>query len=524
MASKLEPNALDRVLLAIAPKWALTRVRARAAALTLQRHFEAASPGRRTAGWPRHSTDANMANHGALGILREHARELIRNNGWAQNGQRVIERNTVGWGLIAKAKASPKAQELWKKWSGADENHLTECDADGMSTFAAMQALIIKAIAADGEVLIRRRWRRASDGLTLPLQLQVLEADFLDITKGGFVGLSGGPTIQGVEFDLLGRRRAYWLFEEHPGSGGLVVSPRSSLLSKRVRAEDVLHVFRSERPGQVRGVSWYSAAIVKLKDFDEYDDATLMRQKIAACFAAFVTDTEGLTSPHLGAEVEGDAADLLEGLEPGMLEYLPPGKSITFANPPGVNDHGSYTAINLRQVAASIGTTYEDLSGDFSQVNFSSARMSRIAFYGNVHAWRWRVLVPLFCAPVWRWAMEAAQVAGELPAGDAPGATWTPPPMPMIEPDKEGLALARLVRTGAMTPSEMVREQGFDPDDHWEEYAADLKKLDEKGIILDSDARKVSQAGLTQERNFSKGGGGAPPPPAGDDAAKEPDA
>ncbi len=66
-----------------------------------------------------------------------------------------------------------------------------------------------------GEVLVRRRLRRSSDGLAVPLQLQVLEADFLDATKSG--GLGKRRLVQGIEFDAIGRRRAYWLHAEHPG-------------------------------------------------------------------------------------------------------------------------------------------------------------------------------------------------------------------------------------------------------------------------------------------------------------------
>lgn len=515
--------------MAVAPKWGLERVRARAAAAVLVRHFEAASAGRRTDGWQRSPSDANMAALGALSLLRQHSRDLLRNNAWARNGQRAIARNTVGWGLMGKAvgTAATKAQALWGPWAGTDEIFSTQCDADRRLTFAGMQIAVINALVSDGEVLIRRRPRRSTDGHTVPLQLQLLEADFLDIARSGFPGPAGGPTIQGVEFDQRGQRTAYWLFDRHPGSGLIGMGMKATgLVSKRIPESEILHVYRLDRPGQVRGVPWMAPAIVTLKDYDEYADATLIRQKIAACFTAFVTDTEGDSSLiGTGEKTDGSGGDAaakddLEQLEPGLVSYLPPGKSISFANPPGVNDFQSFTASQLRQIAAAIGTTYEDLSLDYSQVNFSSARMSRLAHWGNIHDWRWNTLVPLFCARVWEWFVEAAVLAGELPEGASPGATWTPPPMPMIEPDKEGLAYARLVRSGAMTPSEMVREQGNDPVAHFTEYAADQKLLDKLGIVLDSDARKTTQAGLAQV----SAGDGEAEEPAEDETKVDPPA
>jgi flagellar biosynthesis/type III secretory pathway ATPase len=57
----------------------------------------------------------------------------------------------------------------------------------------------------------------------VPLQLQVLEADFLDATKSG--ALSDGRLVQGIEFDPVGKRRAYWLHGAHPGDAGNPVGP-----------------------------------------------------------------------------------------------------------------------------------------------------------------------------------------------------------------------------------------------------------------------------------------------------------
>ena len=301
-------NFLDRFALAISPSWGQSRLRARMIAQELARHYEAASMGRRTSNWTRAGTDANAAAGPSLASLRALARDLVRNNSWARNGLRVIANNTVGWGIMAKAVGGPSAataMALWKAWSESP----SECDADGRLTFAGIESLATRTTAESGEVLVRRRRRRPVDGLTIPLQLQVLEPDFIDTTKDGLVGDAGGPIIQGVEFDKLGRRVAYWLYENHPGSSLL-----GTLTSKRVPAEDIAHVFFSERPGQVRGVSWFAPAIVNLRDFDEFEDAQLMRQKIAACFAAFVTDIDG-TGTAIGAQSAAD--ELIETIEPG---------------------------------------------------------------------------------------------------------------------------------------------------------------------------------------------------------------
>lgn len=498
----------DRLVSWFSPEAGLRRLRFRTAAGLMEsikppsrRGYDAAQPGRRTDGWARNRGDVNAVIQRAAGELRMHARDLLRNNAWARRAVRVIANNTVGWGIVPKAaggsaEANAEAMKRWKAWA-----ETTACDADGRLTFAGLQHLVVKSIVTDGEILVRRRYRRAADGLPIPLQLQVLEADFLDTAKDGIDAPAGGPIVQGVEYDLIGRRVAYWLFEEHPGS-----SSSTGKVSKRVPARDILQPFYQERPGQTRGVSWLGSVIVGLKDLDDYEDAELLKQKIAACFTAFVTDRDGggggtiaTTAGQLGTQSATE--DLVEELEPGQINHLAGDKEVTFGNPPQVTVD-NFTVRNLRKIAAGFGISYEDLTGDYTLVNFSSARMGRIAFTGNVRDWQTNVMIP-FCTGVWAWAMEG--LALDL------GAEWTVPPLPMLEPDKEGLAIQRLIRVGALTPSGMVREQGGDPDAHWEEYSADMKKLDELGIKLDSDVRAVSQAGLTQQR-AGVGGEDKPPP------------
>lgn len=469
----------------MAPSWGRSRVQAR----VLARHFEAASVGRRTSGWSRTFTDANRAASGAtLDRLRAQARDLVRNNPWARRGLRRIVTNTVGWGIRPKAAGRNAARiaELWKRWA-----ETTECDAAGRLTFYGLQKLVMRTIVESGEVLIRRRFRRPGDGLAIPMQLQVLEPDYIDTSKDAIKGVAGGDIIQGVEFDAIGRRVAYWLFDQHPGGSGLM----GTAASRRIPADGVLHIFDQERAGQVRGTSWFAPVDVRLHEFDEFEDATLMKQKISACMAAFVTDLDG-TGASLGGSGTSASGQPLDSLEPGMIMSLPVGKQVQIANPPQATDHQSFSATALRGVAAGLGVTYEDLTGDYSQVNYSSARMARIAHCADVHDWRWNMLIPQFCTPAWEWMIDALALVGE-DVNDAP-VLWTPPPLPMLDPQKEGAATMQAVRMGQMTLDEMVREQGLDPDEHWAEYADGVKRLDKLGIVLDSDPRKTNSSGQLQ--------------------------
>jgi len=480
----------DRMATTLAPRWQLQRLRARAAVDVMRRHYEGATTGRRTQGWHRSSTDATQATGPYLQRLRDVARDLVRNNPYAASGLSTIVDHAVGWGIVAKPTTpNARAAALWQAWAGT-----TACDADGVHDFAGLQKLVMRTVVESGEVLVRRRLRRPEDGLPIPLQLQVLEPDFLDTSKDSFQGRlpNGGRIIQGVEFDAVGRRVAYWLFPEHPGSA---LGAGSSV---RVDARNVRHIFRMDRPGQVRAPSWFGPLLVRFKDFDEYEDATLMKQKIAACLAAITSDTDGSGAP-LGTADDSTTPEL-DMLEPGAILNLPPGRSVEVVQPPSVGEYAEYSKTSLRAIATGLGVTYEDLTGDYAGMPFSAARMSRLRHWARVEDWRWRILIPQLCDPVWAWAMEVASVFG-LP--NAPRAEWTAPPAPMIDPVNEGLAYTRNIRAGIQSLSDSLRERGYDPAQVLQEIADDNARLDALGLVLDSDPRRMTQAGQQQ-----------PPPPA----------
>jgi lambda family phage portal protein len=488
----VQPTWLDRAAGFISPRWKLNRIRARAAADLFIRHYEAAGSGRRTQGWRRSSGDANVIIGPALARLRENARDLVRNNPYAESAVSTIVDHTVGWGIVAKPNPMNKrALETWMEWA-----ETTACDADGRHDFYGLQKLVNRTVVESGEVLVRRRIRRPEDGFPLPIQLQVLDPDFLDTLKDttGFpIAGTQNRIIQGVEFDAIGRRIAYWLFPEHPGSA------IGSLSSVRVPAESVLHIFKPTRPGQVRAPSWFAPVLLRFKDFDEFEDATLMKQKIAACLAVLTSDVDGAALPPALGTADDTTNPGIDSLEPGAILNMPAGRTVEVVQPPSVNEYGDYSSTVLRAIATGLGVTYEDLTGDYSDMPFSAARMSRLRHEARIHDWRWRVLIPQFCDPVWNWVMEVAVVMNRV-GGAVPQAAWTPQPLPLVDPQREGAATQQLIRAGLQTLPEAIRERGYDPDELLAEYAAWNKKLDDLGIVLDSDPRQTSAAGLTQAR------------------------
>ena len=280
-------NLIDRIVSYVSPEAGLKRARARAATGILNA-YEGASISRRTEGWRTVGSDANAETRASLSVLRNRSRDLVRNNPYASKAVAVIANNVVGTGILPQAKARTKARTRVIEDLAKAHLDTTAIDARGTLDFYGIQGQVIRTVVESGECLIRRRHRRPADGLPLPFQIQVLEPDFLDTSKDGPLPNNGGVVKQGVQFDPIGRRTGYWLFSQHPGDAYSFRQLKSTF----VPAADIIHVYRPDRPGQVRGVPWGSPVIIKLRDFDEYDDYQLLRQKIAACYTVFVYDDE----------------------------------------------------------------------------------------------------------------------------------------------------------------------------------------------------------------------------------------
>lgn len=471
-------NLIDRALRHLSPMTALRRAQARAALDTLMR-YEAASAGPRGSSWRPVGTDADTAADPARARLAYIARDMVRNTAFASRVQSVIANNVVGDGIIPKISGKSKAQKA--SLLAAIEAHCdtVKIDADGRQNLYGLQRLAMNTIIDAGEVLIRYRPRDLSDGLPLPFQIQILEPDYLDSSRDGMLA-NGNKVEHGIETDQIGRRVAYYLFTQHPGG---LSGIRSSWESRRVPAKYVLHIYRQDRPGQMRGVSWYAPIALRLQDFADGQDAHLMRQKIAACFAAFRVAPD--SDPPDRDKV--DPAGLADRIVPGRIQNILPGEDIRFATPPGVTGVEEFYRWVMRAVSADVGITYEALTNDFSGVNFSSARMGRMEMDRNVSSWQWLMMVPQMMQPIGEWIVEGWALTNRF-ARSSVSLDWVPPPRVIVDPTREIPAMADQVRAGFTSRAEQVRRLGYDPERVNEEIAQERATDRKAGLVFDSDA------------------------------------
>jgi lambda family phage portal protein len=302
------------------------------------------------------------------------------------------------------------------------------------------------------------------------LQLQLLEPEHLPATLNQELA-SGNVIRAGIEFDKLGRRVAYHLYRSHPGDGSLApMSGTGGLDTVRVPANEIIHLFRPLRPGQIRGEPWLARALVKLNELDQYDDAELVRKKTAAMFAGFITRL----SPEDNLMGEGlpDAnGAAMAGLEPGTLQILEPGEDVKFSQPADVGaSYAEFLRMQFRAVAAAMGITYEMLTGDLTQVNYSSIRAGLLEFRRRCEAIQHGVIVHQLCRPIWRAWMEQAVLEGALALPqftekkrDYFAAKWIPQGWQWVDPKKEFDAMLTAIRAGLLSRSEAISAFGYAP-------------------------------------------------------------
>lgn len=469
-------SRLNDALAVVAPRAALRRemaLKQRGLVMAVG-HYDGAGRGARGKDFRVNRTDAIEATRHDRARLSWISRDMLRNNPRVVRAEALIVGQTVGGGIVPRVTmADPEDTETKQRIEELIRRHCLsrDMDADGRLNLYGLQALAMSQVCGSGETLIRRRARRAGDGLALPFQVQVLEPDYLDdLVDGPLRG--GNRAVQGVEFDAIGRRVAYHLFGEHPGGRQQIRRQ-----TRRVLAENVIHAFDVKRPGQVRGVSWFAPVLTLLHELQKYQDGQVKRQEIASMFAAI------LKSESLSDELTEE----MQSLAAGAVLTIGADEEMDFTDPPGVDGYEAFMRGTDRTLAAGLGLTYEGFAGDYSGVNFSSARMGRLDTDPNVQRWQRHIMIAQVCDPLAGWIKEAiADVSDIDPA--AYELTWTPPRRAMIDPVKEYAAAEHAIRAGLKSRRAVIRETGDDPADVEAEIVEERRWAEDEGAVFSSDA------------------------------------
>lgn len=468
-----------------------------AAILKAAKHFlnryDAAGHGRRMAGWTPPSSGPNRATAG-LQTIRNRARDSVRNDWASRSASQKWGTTLIGVGITPRFKRLDKERrqtitDLWDDFGQVS-------DADGVLDIYGQQTLVVKAWVDGGECFARRRARDLEDGFPVPMQVQLLEADMLPIFDADdWPGLPRNHKIRsGIELDRRGRRIAYWFYKEHPGDGMLGGMPTADTLV-RVPAADIAHIYEPERPGQLRGVSILAPILARLRNTEDYEDATLERQKIANLFVAFVRrglptldpndpNFDGLT----GREFEGDP-DPLVPLKPGLFQELEDGQEVQFSNPPEAGTmYSDYMRTSHLGTSAGAGLPYELMSGDIRGVSDRTLRVIVNEMRRLAEQRQWQMVIPQFCQRVIDWFAAAAVLGGKASPAEYDAirrVEHAPHGWAHIHPVQDPQGKKLELEMGTLSRSSIIAARGDDPEQVDQERADDMTRAKELGLWVD---------------------------------------
>lgn len=480
-------NWLDKTIGFFSPSWAYRRVAWRQA---LRGFYDAGNNDRLNAGWVPVNGTAEQTDRAQRDIIRARARDLERNSDIAEAVIGPFERNVIGTGIRLQAKIlkangteddelNQQIEDLWAEWCRA-----RNCDITGQQSFQELQAMAMRRLLVDGGILFVKTYTGSGP---IPFCLQAREVDDLDTSVNVLPGLNRNRVVGGIELDQYNKPVAYWLKQYSPD--GFWTGK-----SERIEAQRIIFLWKKNRPSQIREISPLAKTLPRVRDVNEFVEAVSVKERILACLSVFIT--KQTPSGTLGRGIGGAKTDSQSGyqqrtISPGMIQELQPGESVTAVTPSGqATSAKDFISTQQRLAGSGQGLSYEAVSRDMSQVNYSSARQGLLEDQRTYMMWQ-QFLIEHFCREVYTEFMISAVISGKLDIPDfwqnrrqylkhvwiAPGWSW-------IDPQKEVSANAKAIKTGQDTLSRICAERGDDWRDVLKQRAAEIKLAQELGINL----------------------------------------
>ena len=474
-------NLLDRLIGTINPEAGAKRADWRIRYEAYRGNYDASDSGRLQSQWDTMNMSAEMTDRYERDTIRARARDLERNSDVMNSIIRAFRRNVIGAGL--KVRITTGDQELdqtlgklWEQWCRG-----RNCDVTGQQSFPQIVRMCIQRKIMDGGVLLVKRY--TNQGM-LPLQLQVLEVDELDLTQLQ-PQKKENKVVGGIEYNRFNRPEGYWI-RQYSIDGYTQMEPIY------IKAGDVIFYYSKKRPSQIRETSDMSSTMTRVKDMNEFMTAVGIKEKIAACLAVFIKRNNPSNLPGKPIRrIDGNVNYEGKRIVPGMIMEMQMGDEAQMLNPAGQGtDAAAFIKTQQRMISSANGLSYEATSRDMSDTNYSSARQSMIEddltydeerelltecvldeVYESfvISCWlKGLITVPNF------WDQKEQYLSHE----------WVTIPKRWIDPYKEANANGIALKTGQKTFQQICAENGRDWKTVVNEMAEAQEYAQKKGIDL----------------------------------------
>lgn len=465
---------LERTIAAISPQWAYKRQAWRSGMDAL---YDSGSRGRLNMNWnPTLTADENKMR-AERDLMLSRARDLERNSDVAESIINAFERNVVGAGMTLQAKVpktvagadeiNQRIEKLWKEFSKAEN-----CDITATQSLEEIEEMLIRRYVVDGGILIVKVF---TDDKRFPFKLQVREVDELNPLLSS---TGENRVVDGIEVNQYGRPVAYH-FKKFDGNRQIHGE------SVRIEAEKVIFWRRKTSPRQVREMSLLRTAIPRIKDANQFIEAVSVKERVLACLSVFIK--KGSPTGSIGRSVnttgKGTSYDGMS-LSPGMIGELNPGDEVQTVIPAGqASNTKDFISTLIRLIGSGIGLSYETISRDMSNVNYSSARQGLIEDRKTYKKMQ-RSLVGSVLSPIYLLFLETMFLNGQLEIRDFmqkreqyTAHVWIPPGNTWIDPMKEVSANKVALESNQDTLARICAERGKD----WRDVVT--QRMEEQKLI-----------------------------------------
>ena len=478
-----------------------------------RRMYAAARPSRNAVGFASSgssSADAELST--SLPRLRAASRQMVRDSAYAKRARQIVVNNVVGSGVGMQAQVMTSRDELatrvndgieaaWRDWTCAEY-----CHTGGVLHFHDFERAAMAHVFEAGEVLVRMHYSSFGGG-RVPLALELIEPERLPDSSSTEPGPTVGEMRMGVEVDpRFGRPLAYWIRQRHPGDiRGSIGNTWDRY--ERVSASDVFHLRIIDRWPQTRGEPWLHAVLRKIDDLNELSGAELEAARMASMYFATIKSPEP-DGPTVATDEEADGTQVMD-IQPGLIQTLNPGEELSFHSPNRPNAGlDAFMRSMVREMAAGAQCSYESLSRDYSQSNYSSSRLSLLDDRDT-----WKMLqqwwIRSFRLPLHRVWMRQAVLARAIES--VPIAQYATDPLKFeatlfkprgwswIDPTKEVTAYKEAIKAGLTTLTDVIAQtaDGRDIEDVIQTRKRELAMLEEAGIEVDTTVPEEVPAAAT---------------------------
>jgi lambda family phage portal protein len=459
----------------LAPKTLRRQFRSVQAPLKVRGRYDAAATNDENR---RHWANADLLSADAANnprvrcILRSRARYEVANNSYAKGIIQTLANDCIGSGpklqmLTDDDEANRVIEQEFMLW--ADAIRLPEklrtmrmARAESGEVFA----ILIANPKVDSQVKLDLRLIEADQVATPELIRQNSTLNFVD----------------GIEFDAAENPAAYHVLKSHPGDS----IARFSLDFDRVPAASMIHYFRTDRPGQSRGIPEITPALPLFAQLRRYTLAVLAAAETAADFAAVLfTD-----APANGEADPVEPMDLVE-LERRMATVLPSGWRLgqIQAQQPSTS-YAEFKKEILNEIARCLNMPFAVAAANSSGYNYASGRLDHQTYFKSIAVDQDQLGLVVLDHVLSAWLDEAILISELLPLWMRTAAfrdlrhAWCFEGMPHIDPLKEASASATRLLNHTTTLAYEYARQGRDWETEIRQRAKELALMNELKLPL----------------------------------------